>query len=86
MAHTILGLYPLQRELVIKGYESVAKLEGEWVQTLEHFTVMVMIENYCHHAPDPRETEGLKAEQPYAQAILRNYLKGDPFLFNTIEI
>lgn len=86
VAHTLLGLYPLQREGVIKGYESIAKLDGEWVQTLENFTVMVMIENYCHHVSDPRETEGLKAEQPYALAILKNYLKGEPFLFDRIEI
>lgn len=86
VAHTILGLHPLQRELVIRGYESMNKLPEGWLQSLEHFTVMVMIENYCHHAPDPRETEGLKAEQPFAAAILRNYLKGEPFLFNMIEI
>lgn len=86
LAHTILGLYPAQREIVIKGYESIRTLEGHWFQALEHFTVMVMIENYCHHAPDPRETDGLKAEQPYAQAILKNYLNGAPFLFNAIEI
>ncbi|MGO4500996.1 hypothetical protein AB4114_34630 [Paenibacillus sp. 2RAB27] len=48
--------------------------------------MMVMIENYCHHAPDPRETEGLKAEQPYALAIINNYLNGEPFLFNAIEV
>ncbi|WP_339315713.1 phosphotransferase [Paenibacillus sp. FSL R10-2734] len=86
VAHTLLGIYPLQRELVIKGYESVSKLDGDWFQALEHFTVMVMIENYCHHASDPRETEGLKAEQPYALAMLRNYLEGESFLFNMIEI
>jgi Ser/Thr protein kinase RdoA (MazF antagonist) len=44
------------------------------------------IRPYCHHAPDPRETEGLKEEQPYAQAIIKNYLAGAPFLFNAIEI
>lgn len=86
MAHTMLGIHPLQRELIIKGYESMNKLPEDWLQALEHFMVMVMIENYCHHAPDPRETEGLKEEQPYAGAILRNYLKGETFLFNTIEI
>jgi hypothetical protein len=46
---------------------------------------MVMIENYCHHAPDPRETKGLKEEQSYAHAIIKNDLKGSPFLFNVIE-
>ncbi|WP_169088967.1 phosphotransferase enzyme family protein [Paenibacillus sp. PL91] len=86
IAHTILGLYPWQRELLIKGYESKRRLEGEWLPALESFTVMVMIENYCHHAPDPRETEGLKEEQLYAQAIIKNYLAGAPFLFNEIKI
>ncbi|WP_240422118.1 phosphotransferase enzyme family protein [Paenibacillus periandrae] len=86
IAHTILGLYPWQRELLIKGYESKRRLEGNWFTALENFTVMVMIENHCHHAPDPRETEGLKDEQPYAQAIIKNYLAGAPFLFNAIEI
>lgn len=85
IAHTILGLYPVQRELVIKGYESLRKLEGDWLSTLESFTVMVMIENYAHHAPDPRETEGVKEEQPYALAIIKNYLKGTPFLFHSKE-
>ncbi|MED1958767.1 phosphotransferase [Brevibacillus formosus] len=33
IAHTILGLYPSQRELVIKGYESLRKLEGDWLKT-----------------------------------------------------
>lgn len=86
IAHSILGLYPGQRELLIKGYESKRRLEGDWLPVLESFTVMVMIENYCHHAPDPRESEGLKEEQPYAQAIIKNYLAGAPFLFNAIEI
>ncbi|TQK53502.1 Ser/Thr protein kinase RdoA (MazF antagonist) [Brevibacillus sp. AG162] len=83
IAHTILGLYPAQRELVIKGYESLRKLEGDWLPTLESFTVMVMIENYSHHASDPREIEGLKAEQPYAIAMIKNYLNGTPFLFHS---
>ncbi|GAA0385431.1 phosphotransferase enzyme family protein [Paenibacillus motobuensis] len=86
VAHTILGLHPLQRELVIKGYLSIRELDKDWLPDLESFSVMVMIENYCHHAPDPRETEGLREEQPYAQAILRNYLNGTPFLFNRIEV
>ncbi|WP_246320215.1 hypothetical protein [Paenibacillus qinlingensis] len=86
LAHRILGLYPAQRELVIKGYESIRKLDDNWLTELEGFAVMVMIENYCHHAPDPRETEGLIAEQPYAQAIMKNYLNGEPFLFHVIEV
>ncbi|GKU78058.1 phosphotransferase enzyme family protein [Paenibacillus sp. L3-i20] len=86
IAHTILGLYPTQRELVVKGYSSLRELGEDWIVKLEDFTVMVMIENYSHHAPDPRETEGLKEEQPYAQAILRSYLSGDPFLFNEIKL
>ncbi|KGE17742.1 phosphotransferase enzyme family protein [Paenibacillus wynnii] len=86
IAHTILGIYPLKRELLIKGYETILRLEADWLPALESFTVMVMIENYCHHAPDPRETEGLKEEQAYAQAMIRNYLKGKPFLFKTLDL
>ena len=83
IAHTILGLYPAQREQVIKGYQSTRKLGMDWLPQLETFTVMAMIENYSHHAPDPRETAGLMEEQPYAQAMIRNYLSGEPFLFQT---
>lgn len=86
IVQTILGLYPAQRELVIKGYQSIRELGDDWLSELETFAVMVMIENYSHHAPDPRETEGLKAEQPYAQAILKKYLSGASFLFHAIEI
>ncbi|GAA3407692.1 phosphotransferase enzyme family protein [Paenibacillus hodogayensis] len=86
IAHTILRLYPAQRELVIKGYQSIRRLGDGWLPELETFAVMVMIENYCHHAPDSRETEGLIEEQPYAQAIIKNYLSGAPFLFHAIEI
>lgn len=85
IAHTILGLYPAQRELVIKGYESLRELEGDWLPILEGYTVMVMIENYSHHASDPRETEGLKEEQPFALPIIEKYLNGIPFLFPSSE-
>ncbi|UIO40129.1 phosphotransferase [Brevibacillus brevis] len=81
IAHTILGLFPAQRELVMKGYESLRKLEGDWLSKLESFAVMVMIENYSHHASDPRETEGVKKEQPYAIPMVKNYLNGKSFLF-----
>ncbi|WP_254457117.1 hypothetical protein [Brevibacillus sp. HB2.2] len=65
----------------MKGYESLRKLEGDWLPKLESFAVMVMIENYSHHASDPRETEGLKKEQPYAISMVKNYLNGKLFLF-----
>ncbi|MBH5318822.1 phosphotransferase [Paenibacillus sp. GSMTC-2017] len=86
IAHTILGLYPPQRRLVLEGYESIRKLTQNCIQELETFMVMVMIENYSHHASDPREWEGLREEQPYAQAILKNFLNEEPFLFNEIKI
>ncbi|AFC31296.1 aminoglycoside phosphotransferase [Paenibacillus mucilaginosus 3016] len=85
IAHTILGLYPAQRELVLHGYESLRPLEAHWLPALEHFTIMVLIENYSHHAPDPRETEGLRAEQPYAQTMLKRFLSERPFLFQSLE-
>ncbi|MCR8642589.1 phosphotransferase [Paenibacillus sp. N1-5-1-14] len=86
LAHTILGLYPVNREFVIKGYQSVKVLRDNWLTELETFMVMVMIESFSHHSTDPRETENMKEQQPYALAILSHYLNGMPFLFNKIDI
>lgn len=85
MAGSLLELYPKHRWLFIQGYESVRKLETDYVKRLECFFVMFMIENYCHHASDPRETASLIAEQPYAQAYIRDYLNDTRFLFQVIE-
>lgn len=85
VAGTILGLSPKYRWMFIQGYESIRKLEADYVRYLECFFIMFMIENYCHHASDPRETASLIAEQKYAQAYIREYLNGNPFLFEVIE-
>lgn len=85
MAGLILGLFPAQRGMLIQGYESVRKLEPNYVRYLECFFIMSMIENYCHHASDPRETSSLIEEQPYAQACIREYLSDHSFLFEVIE-
>ncbi|GIP36057.1 phosphotransferase enzyme family protein [Paenibacillus sp. J2TS4] len=85
MAGALLELYPKQRRTFIQGYESVRKLEPDYVQHLQCFFVMFMIENYCHHASDPRESSSLMDEQPYALAYIREYLNDAPFLFHVIE-
>lgn len=85
MAGALLELHPRQRRTFIQGYESIRKLETDYVRHLQCFFIMFMIENYCHHAPDPRETSNLLDEQPYAQAYIRDYLKDVPFLFCVIE-
>lgn len=84
MAGALLGLSPAQRKIFIQGYESVARLEGEYVNQLERYFVMIMIENYCHHASNPDEIPNLQAEQKYALAYLREYLCGNSFLFNRV--
>jgi Ser/Thr protein kinase RdoA (MazF antagonist) len=85
MAGALLELYPKHRWMFIQGYESIRKLETDYVHHLESFFIMFMIENYCHHASDPRETASLIEEQPYAQAYIRDYLKDIRFLFQVIE-
>ena len=85
MAGAMLELHPKLRRKFIQGYESVRGLESGYVRDLECFFVMFMIENYCHHAPDPRETSGLLHEQPFAQAYIRAYLNETSFLFDVIE-
>ncbi|MGF6355007.1 Ser/Thr protein kinase RdoA (MazF antagonist) [Paenibacillus sp. 4624] len=85
MAGTMLELWPKHRWMLIQGYESIRKLEMDYTRDLECFFVMIIIENYCHHASDPRETASLINEQKYAQAYIREYLNGNPFLFEVIE-
>lgn len=85
MAGTILELWPKHRWMLIQGYESMRKLEKDYIRDLECFFVMFMIENTCHHSSDPRETTSLIDEQKYAQAYIREYLNGNPFLFEVIE-
>lgn len=78
IAHTILGLFPAQRLEFIRGYESVRIPPTDYVEILESFFIMCMIENYSHHSSDPREASGLIDEQPYAQACIREYLRNAP--------
>ncbi|WP_342556126.1 phosphotransferase [Paenibacillus sp. FSL R7-0652] len=85
MAGTMLELWPKHRWMLIQGYERSRKLETDYTRDLECFFIMIMIENYCHQASDPRETASLIDEQKYAQAYIREYLNGNPFLFEVIE-
>lgn len=85
IAGAILELNPKHRWMFLQGYERVRKLETDYVRNLECFFIMFMIENYCHHASDPRETASLMDEQKYAQAYIRNFLNNTPFLFEMIE-
>jgi hypothetical protein len=61
-------------------------MEDEAIPKLECFFIMAIIEAYSFHAENPLETEGLIEEQPYAQAILRAYVNGEPFLFEPLEV
>lgn len=86
IAQSIMGLYPSQRTSFIEGYQRVRQLEHDFVPKLECFFVMAIIEAYSFHSQNPLETEGLIEEQPYAQAILRAYMEGAPFLFQPLEV
>lgn len=84
MAGSLLEFSPIQRKIFIDGYESVNRIEGEYVRQLECFFIMFMIENYCHHSSNPDEISNLKAEQKYALAYIKEYLDGNTFLFKRI--
>lgn len=86
MAQSIMGLLPLQREAFIEGYQQVRTMDENSIPILESFFIMSIIEAYSFHADIALEIEGLIEEQPYAQAILKAYLDGEPFMFqpNTI--
>ncbi|WP_152391868.1 phosphotransferase enzyme family protein [Paenibacillus guangzhouensis] len=85
VASTILGLVPKQRAMFMQGYLKVRSLTEEDLQHLETFFVMVLIGNYSHHAANPAERSNLIDEQPYAQAIIRAFLRVEPFLFQVIK-
>ncbi|MEO2203479.1 phosphotransferase [Paenibacillus pabuli] len=85
LAGSLLGLYPRERMTFIQGYENVRRLGTDYIRDLECFFIMFMIETYCHHASNPEESTRLMDEQPYAQAYIREFLKGNPFLFVPIE-
>ncbi|WP_456289898.1 phosphotransferase [Paenibacillus sp. AK002] len=85
LAAVMLSLVPNQRLKVLQGYESVRKLGSNYIHSLECFFIMIMMENYSHHASNPRETESLKSEQIYALAYIHEYLRGRPFLLNVVE-
>ncbi|MDQ0061379.1 phosphotransferase enzyme family protein [Paenibacillus harenae] len=86
IAQSIMGLLPSQRAYFIEGYERIRQLDDEAIPKLECFFIVAIIEAYSFHAENPLETEGLIEEQPYAQAILKAYVDGAPFLFQPLEV
>lgn len=85
LAAVLLSLVPKQRYQVILGYQSVRPLDSGYIRSLEFFFIMIMIENYSHHASNPSETDSLKQEQMYALAYIDAYLSGSSFLLNVVK-
>ncbi|MFD2610822.1 phosphotransferase enzyme family protein [Paenibacillus gansuensis] len=86
IAQSIMGLLPHQRELFLDGYKQVRKMDDDAIPILECFFVMSIIEAYSFHAETTLEIENLIEEQPYAQAILRGYINGTPFMFHPLDV
>ena len=78
--------YDSGRAIFIEGYEAIRKVDDDPIAALECFLIMAIIEAYSFHAENPLETENLIEEQPYAQAILRAFVNGKPFLFQALEV
>lgn len=85
VAASLLELDPVQRRLLIRGYEEVIKLDKEYISDLECFFIMNMIRNYCHHSSNPLEIPNLIQEQKYALAYLDEYINDRSFMFKSIE-
>ncbi|MFS0722484.1 phosphotransferase enzyme family protein [Paenibacillus sp. 1P07SE] len=85
VAAPMLSMWPKHRWMLLSSYEALRPTGPGAVQALETFFIMIMIENYSHHASNPREAASLKAEQPYALAYLKLFLGGEPFLFEVVE-
>ncbi|WP_405110455.1 phosphotransferase [Paenibacillus sp. FSL K6-1217] len=85
LAAALLELSTEQRRSLIRGYSSIRALKPDYERKLECFFIMIMIGNYSHHISNPDELPGLREEQPYALAYLREYVNGASFLFRRIE-
>lgn len=85
MAQAFIGLYPLQRQMFIDGYESIRLLQVDSSEIMESFFIQALIENQSFHAPNPQEWAELKEQKPYALSLIRKYLSGAPFLFTRIN-
>lgn len=84
-AAILLALGPEQRRDLLRAYDEAREVRQDEVRKLECFFIMTMMENYSHHAPNPLEWEGMRAEQPYALAYIQAFLKGESFLFRKLE-
>ncbi|OXM15870.1 phosphotransferase enzyme family protein [Paenibacillus herberti] len=84
LVQPLLGLPPDQRQALCRGYASLRPFPSNWITQLERFFLISMIENYAHHGPNPAETESMREQQPYALAMIKRYLDGQPFLFEHV--
>lgn len=88
LAQSFIGLYPVQRQWFMEGYERLRPVSGQpgCIPALETFFVKALIENQSFHAPHPWEAAELRESKPYSLALLRHYLDGKPFLFEAIPV
>ncbi|SDT43207.1 Ser/Thr protein kinase RdoA involved in Cpx stress response, MazF antagonist [Paenibacillaceae bacterium GAS479] len=86
LVQPLLGLTPDGRQALCQGYASLRPFPNHWMTQLERFFLISMIENYAHHGPNPAETESLREEQPYALAMIKRFLDGQPFLFERVPL
>ncbi|MDR9856704.1 phosphotransferase [Paenibacillus sp. VCA1] len=88
LAQAFIGLYPMQRQVFLEGYERLLPVSGEPddIRVLETFFIKSLIENQSYHAPHPWEAAELRESKPYSLALLRHYLDRKPFLFQAIPV
>lgn len=88
LAQAFIGLYPVQRQWFLEGYERLLPVSAKPDSTaaLETFFIKSLIENQSFHAPHPWEAAELRESKPYSLALLRHYLDGKPFLFDAIPV
>lgn len=84
-AAILLALGPELRRDLLRAYHGTRQMREDEVKQLECFFIMTMMENYSHHASNPLEWEGARAEQPYALAYIQAFLMGESFLFRKLD-
>lgn len=85
IAQATMGLEPPQVVFFMEGYTRIRKLEDDAFAKIESFLIIAIIEAYSFYAESGADTEMLIDDQPFAQAMLKAYLNGTPFLFEQPE-
>lgn len=72
------------RPSFFEGYQTICKLPENYLEIVEAFFIMALIDVFSFHVNNPKEHEWLSQEVQYvAEQVIPKYLESESFLFNS---